>query len=505
MNNKKKINKTGTVAGTYSAIITIVVIAVAIVVNLIVNSLPSKYLKLDTSADSMFTFDEKTEAFIAGVSEQVNIYHIVTKGSEDPYITEILDRYADMNKNLKVKQIDLASNPTFAEKYTEEAVSDNSIIVENADRYKVIPATDIYYYYSDTVGMKMDYYTLEYAYQYYYQNYGIQLEFSQIFAGESAVASAIDFVTKTDVPKLYFLSGHGEPSLNRSLTEWLELQNYETETLTLSSDGELSDELGFEVTETEAKAVPEDADAVVITGLTRDISESERASLEDYVGAGGELLIMSYYTMTGLPNFTALCETYGMNINMSLVVEGDSSYYYDTPVTIKAQTGGDDITSGISNIYVKYAQGMKLAESMPEGMSAATLLSTSDKGFAKKVGFNTQSTSWKNQEEGDEAGPILLAAQVELEGAGSVTWFGSNYYMIQSTSIGTGLCEVFKAAVTDACGTVDTVSVHTIELSMDYLTVPEGSAGFWGVMIIGVIPLAFIGGGLAVWMRRRTS
>ncbi len=505
MKKKKYSLKAGARAGTYSAILTIVVIAVAIVVNLIVNSFPSKYLKIDTSANSMFTFDPKTEEFIAGVEEDVDVYHIVTKGAEDPYLTEILDRYADMNKHIKVQQIDLATNPTFAEKYTEESVAENSIIVENKDRYKIISASDIYYYYSEAFGQKMGYYDAYSAYVYYYQNYGIELEFSQIFAGESAVASAIDFVTKTDVPKIYFLSGHGEESLNADLTDWLKLQNYETETLLLSSASDISGSLGLEHDDITSQEVPEDADMVIITGLKYDITVSELEALCAYVERGGNLLVMSEYTMTGLTNFTSLAETYGLDINMSLAVEGDSSYYYRTPATVMAQISDHAIVSGLTNVYVNGAQGMKLAENMPEGMTATALLSTSDKGFAKKVGFNAQGTAWQKQEDGDIPGPVTLAAYVELEDAGSVTWLGSKYYLTSElTNEGLEYCMVFANSVAYGCGTTDTISVHTVEIGQSVLTVPDGSAGFWGIILIGVVPLTFIGIGLAVWMRRRS-
>ena len=501
---KKNSFKMGARAGTYSAILTIVVIAVAIVVNLIVNSLPAKYLRIDTSADSMFTFDPKTEVFIAGVSEDVDVYHIVTKGSEDPYLTEILDRYADMNKHIRVQQIDLAANPTFVEKYTEETVTENSIIVENKDKYRVISTEDVHYY-TDSSGEKMDYYRAYSKFLEYYQTYGIELEFSQVFAGESAIASAIDYVTKTDLPKVYFLSGHGEAELNAALTYWFKYNNYETETLTLTERSEQSDLLGAETVVGEARPVPDDADMVIITGLTRDITESELASLNDYVSDGGNLLVTSYYTMTEFENFTELASTYGLDINMSLAVESNSSYYYSDPSNIKAQVSDHVVVKGLTNTYVKRAQGFKIAETMPDGMTATALLSTSDSGFAKKVDFNAQSTSWKKQEEGDIGGPVVLAAQVELEDAGSVTWFGSSYYLTTDfKSIGEGYCMAFANSVVYACGISDNISVHTVELKQSVLTVPDGSAGFWGVMLIGIIPLTFIGIGLTVWMRRRS-
>ena len=86
-------------------------------------------------------------------------------------------------------------------------------------------------------------------------------------------------------------------------------------------------------------------------------------------------------------------------------------------------------------------------------------------------------------------------------------WLASNYYMIQEDRYGTGqgACMVFASAVSDVAGGAETISVHTIEIGNSYLNVTEGSAGMWGIVMIGIIPLGFIGIGLWVWMKRRSN
>lgn len=493
--------KTGARAGAYSAILTAVVIAVAIVVNLIVNSLPSKFLKLDTTSDSMFTFDEKTEQFIKGLNEDITVYHIAQEGAEDPYLTEVLERYSDMNSHIKVEKVDPATQPAFTSKYTEDAVSNNSMIVESADRFKVIPSNEVYYIYCEQLGGKIDSATYEYYAQMYYQYYGTQLEASSVFAGESVVAAGIDYVTMTDIPKVYILAGHDEPPLNASLTEWLKLRNYETKELKLTTEV-----LGLEGGSAVVEDVPEDADMVVITGLSKDITQEELARLTAYVSKGGSLLVMSNYTMAGYENFNKLAAVYGINTEMSLVIENDTQYYSGSQFNVKAQTGDSPLMSGIANVFMPYSQGMKLAETMPEGMTATSLFKTSDKAFAKKTGFDTQDRNYAQKAEGDVDGPILLGVKVEQADAGSVIWLASNYYMIQDDMYGsgTGACTAFTAAVGDVCGAAETISIRTIQMTDSYLNVTDGSANIWGIIIIGIIPLAFIGTGLAVWMRRRS-
>ncbi len=492
----------GARAGAYSAVLTVIVIAAAIVVNLIINSFPSKYIKLDTTAQSMFTFDEKTENFIELLTQDVTVYHIAQEGAEDPYLSEVLDRYSDMNSHIKVEKVDPAKQPTFTEKYTEDAVSNNSLIIESADRSKVVPSSEVYYIYCEQLGGKVDSATFEYYYQMYYQYYGQALEGTQIFAGENAVASGIDYVTMEDIPNVYLLSGHDEPELNSELTEWLKLANYRTQKLTLTKE---SLELGG--TTSELSSVPEDADLVIITGLSRDLSEGELSVLCDYVAGGGDLVVMSYYAMAGYQNFSRLAAAYGIDNNMSLVIEGDPASYSGSPIKIIAEPGEHEMVAGLTNIYMPYAHAMKLAPTMPENMKGTVLLSTSDKAFAKKTGFDTTDKNFATKQEGDTDGPFALGVLVECEGAGNVVWLASDYYMVQENydGSGTGACDVFTSAVSGLCGIAETISVHTVEIGDSYLNVSESSASLWGVLLIGVIPIAFIGIGLFVWMRRRSN
>ena len=490
-------------AGTYSAVMTGILLAVVIVLNLIVNALPTKYKSFDVTAESMFTFDEKTEDFIASVSQDVTIYHIFSEGMEDPYLAEVLERYAEDNSHIKIKSLDQTKNPTFIEEHTNEQVTDNSLIIVSTARSKYVPATDVYYIYCEALGGRVDASTFEYYQQMYYQYYGTVLEYSQIFAGESVVAAGIDYVTMTNIPKAYLFAGHGAPALNYTVSEWMKLQNYQTEELYLIDEQISLDSAGATVIE-----VPSDADMVIITGLSSDITEGELASLKRYVERGGDLLVLSDYSAATYENFRALAAAYGIDNNMSLVIEGDTNNYKSTAFNIVGNAQQNSFAYGYSYpIYMPLSHGMKMSETMPEGMSATLLLTTSDSAFAKKTGFDPSDTNYTTKQEGDVDGPITLGVKVSCEGAGNVIWFSSNYHVVNNISdnSGTGACMLFVSAVNDLCGGADTISVRTIELGSTYLNVTEGAASTWGFIVIGIIPLSFIGIGFAIWLRRRSK
>ena len=129
-------------------------------------------------------------------------------------------------------------------------------------------------------------------------------------------------------------------------------------------------------------------------------------------------------------------------------------------------------------------------------------MSTSDKSFAKPLGYDTTKIK-TTKEEGDIEGPLSVAVLVECDGAGSVAWFSSDYYLTQAAD--NGFCSVYSGAVGYICGKVETCTVDAVKLTSSYLEVTESSATMWGVITIGIIPLAFIGTGFVVWLRRRSK
>ncbi len=494
--NNKKLG-VGVKAGAFSAILTVIVIAAAIVLNLIVNSLPSKFTKFDTTANSVFTFDQKTEKFISELSTDVTVYHIVESGAEDKYLTEVLSRYSEMNSHISVKKIDPVKQPTFIEKYTEDALTKNSLIVESAARYKVVPFEDIYYIYCSDLGQSFDYSTFEYYYQMYYQYYGKALSYSEVFAGENAVAGAIDYVTTDKLPKVYTISGHGEAALNSAITGWLEAQNYQSETFTIT---ESDTALGGNVT-SKVNDIPDDAGLVLLITPKTDLTTEECEVLTKYVNGGGRLIVTSNYATSSLENFRALAASLGLDISTSVLLETDASYYTSAKYNVKAHIGSHSITSGLTSVMMPSAYGIKIKETLPEDLKATQLLYTSDNSYAKPLGFDTSKSL--EREEGDINGPFSLAVLVENEKTqGAACWFSSDSYFIYSQQ--GEAANMFVGAVSTLCEKTETISVHTIELSTSFLEITEGSANIWGVLVIGIIPLSFIVCGFVVWMRRRS-
>lgn len=129
----------------------------------------------------------------------------------------------------------------------------NSLIVECGQRSRFISYNDIYLLDSSLYG------------------------YNASFDGEGAITSAIDYVTTDELPQLYLLEGHGEAELPATLSDQLEKENIEVQSLSLLT----------------VDAIPEDADCLMIYAPSSDISSAERDLLTAYVKAGGSLFVVA--------------------------------------------------------------------------------------------------------------------------------------------------------------------------------------------------------------------
>lgn len=454
--------------GGYSLMLTAVVLAIVIVCNLLVSSLPTALTKYDMSATKLYSITSNTKVVVNALEEDVTIYWVVQSGEEDDVIENLLGKYESLSDHIKVVKKNPDVYPTFTQQYTEETVSNNSLIVECGERNRYIPYEDIYVTQADM-----------YSYSY-----------SASFDGEGAITSAIDYVVTEDLPKVYILEGHGETELPSSFSEQIEKENMETETLSLLTVDE----------------IPEDADCLVIYGPTSDISTEERDMLSEYTQNGGKLLVMAGPTEDGtLTNLYTLLEEYGVKPVDGIVVEQDrDSYAFGYPYLLLPEMFSNDITDALmeENYYPIFpvAQGLTTSESTSSAVTA--LLTTSDTSFSKVDGFDL--TTY-DKEEGDVDGPFVLGVSIDTGNDGQMVWFSSSAYLddtYNTYSSGANL-DLTMNALADLIGEREAIAIRSKSLDYNFLTISDSVASLLKTLMIGVFPLVYLGVGIVVMVRRK--
>lgn len=463
-------------AGGYSVAAAVIVLAIAVAVNALVGNLPSTYTKLDTTANGLYTVSEQTEKVLSGLDEDIDIYWIVRSGYEDSNIATLLDRYSSLSDKIRVTKKDPDVYPTFAKQYYDGQLYNNSLVVCRGDRYRYIDYNSIY----------------EYDYSDYYSGGSV----SQNFAGEGELTSAISYVVNDAMPTLYILTGHGEAELSSTFKTAIEKQNIQTESLSLLT----------------VEAVPEDAGALLINTPQSDISEDEAQKIADYLASGGRLMLVTDPPKDGaLTNLEALMAGYGVEAVDGIVVEANqNNYAWGTPYyllpDLKSHSITEPLIDGGYYVLLSIAHGLRVSDTLPDGVTVDTLLSTSSSAYSKAAGYD--STTYE-KEDGDIDGAFALGAAVTAENddgsTAQIVWVSSGALLDEQSSsmVSGGNLDLFLNAISWMCGHEDGISIHSKSMNYEYLMISSSSASVMTAVIIWLIPALFLGTGVCVWLRRR--
>ena len=463
--------------GSYSMAMAAVFIVIVVVINMIVGAIPSKYSQLDVSSSKLYTIGDETKKVLKALDKDVTIYQIAASGSEDDTISNLLSRYKDESKHIKVEVKDPVVNPKFASEYTTDDLASNSLIVVCGDRNKVINYKDMY-------SSSVDYNTWQ--------------QTTTGFDGEGQITSAIGYVTSEDLPIMYTLSGHGEKDLDSSFKEDIQKANIDIKELNLLTEGK----------------VPDDADCLFIDSPSTDISEDEKTAIIDYLENGGKAMIFSDYTTEDLPNFDAVLENYGVQREAGIVFEGDNQHYamqmpYYLVPTINSTDASSETVSGGYYVLVPYAQGIKKMDDVRDTVTINSILTTSDQAYSK-TDLNSDTLE---KEDGDEAGPFDLGVSItetlDDDKETQIVYYSTSNLMESQVNqmVSGGNEKLIIESLKWMTDTEDsaTVSIPSKSLSVSNLTLTDYDAAFWKICTIGLIPGFFLVVGFAVWMKRRKA
>ena len=458
--------------GLYSTAILAAAIVLAVLINLLVGAIPKKYTEFDLSAAKMYTLGDSSRQLMQSLDQDVTVYYLCETGSEDAIITKLLDHYADESGHFHWEQKDPALYPTFAAQYGAENASTGSLIVVSGENSEVLNAAELYEYdYSD-------YYTTGAA--------------NVTFGGEKQISSAIYKLTAAAESHAYYTTNHGEQALTSSLTEALKAQNIDAQPLDLLTG-----------------TIPEDCDLLIISDPASDFAADglvdEISQLQDYLAAGGKLLLTSsVYAQT--PQLDAVLAQFGLARAEGMVVEGDSSKAlynsawsllpdYGTPTECTALNGVNTNT----HVMLSVAQGITVTET--EDVTAEPLLNSSASAYAK-ADINDLTTM--EREEGNADGPFALAVWARNEDTGAeVLWIGcpnmDNEQLYQSMP---GNLTFLQGCAASLVG--QDILVDTKALEAEPITVAGSAAAALGLTFVFVLPAAvLIAGAVVVLLRRR--
>jgi ABC-type uncharacterized transport system involved in gliding motility auxiliary subunit len=223
---------------------------------------------------------------------------------------------------------------------------------------------------------------------------------------EERITNAIVQLTRTQVKKVYFLTGHNErpievegegaeTSLQLAATA-LANENYRVEELLLPTAGR----------------VPEDADVVVIAGPTRPFLNKEHDALAAYVEGGGALLVM--LEPRAKTDLYADLATWGVEVGDDVVIAPRSSYFGRPEMPVARQFGDHPITRDLREAALFFVVRTVLPGDAADGRFTE-IVRTGDDSWAETNLDLWVGSSRVGKDPEDRAGPLSIAVAGTLE------------------------------------------------------------------------------------------
>ena len=459
-------------AGAYTTAVSIVTIVIILIVNLFVGKFN---LKVDLSSNAMFSLTSATKDYLKTLKDDITLYYLVEPDNEIDYYVQLAEKYEAASSHIKLEYKNPTVYPKFASQYTEEDISQNSIIVvdEANGRSKYLDGSKL-------VKMEFD--------QQSYQQYPTGIDF------EGQVTSALQYVTNEDLPKFYYTKGHQENEQLSVFKELMEKQNVTLEALeTVKAD-----------------KVPEDCRALILLAPQTDYTEDEAKIVKDYLTGGGTAMVFVDYNTNSCPNYSKLLAYYGVSVVDGIVIEDDHEHMigrYPQSI-IPDVSAGAEVLNGYNSkdgfVAAGCSSAIKKADTTRDTITYQPFMTTSKAAYSK-TDLQAQTIT---KEDGDIDGPFDLGAVV-TENYNQVTTklivMGTSQ-MIQDAALGVssyGNYSMMAALIGNMQGEQQSISIPVKYFEGGRLTLTNAQKYFWLYTTIIILPVCIMAVGIFVVLRRR--
>lgn len=361
--------------GAYSVANILCAVIVTIVINLGLNYIPDRYTSLDVTANKIYTLTKDTRQLIGALEQDITIYVLADEASKDSDLDRTLQQLKGLsNRHLKVEYVSPVANPKFYYKYTDVEPAHNSLIVTGPGGNVVVDYGDLYAY-------EVNYAT--------YQNELVGYD------GEGQIVSAIARVSADDIPKFYVVSGHGELEFDRRFLNALMKENITYESLSLYA----------------VDSVPEDAHGIILNAPTSDYSADDVDKLLAYLGQGGNAFIIPTWTDTDMENFERILGFYGVSLVDGMILEGNRSYYYQSPYYLFPVIEYDTVTETVAEgtVFAPFSRGLTYDDASGD-VYYQSFLTTSNDAFSKTELSGAEDY---RRSDADIEGPFVIGLRAE--------------------------------------------------------------------------------------------
>jgi len=447
-------------------------LACAVVLTVVTEQLEERlHWHWDLTKNRVYSIGDTTRQILQELDRDIVVYTVYPQGEEDRTITELLRRYELASSRVTVQNIDPIRTPLYTQRFEQDGqpVENNAIIVAfpgvDGD-FRLIRPSSLYEW---------------------------QLEGEQLYAtgtvAEQRITSAITSLLGGPQPTVYFVTGHGEMSLNALyyLQGVLENDEYQVASYHLIyNDAHLGAE-----------------DCLVFMSPVQDLSEEECQVLESFLAGSGKVLFFLSPLSPQLPRFERVLAAVGLSPRSDLVVEADPDRYFGNPVILRPRVQDHAVTQMLldagADTVMSRCRSVGIAQA--DGLEITPLFITSGSSYGKVNPL----TETLDREPGDTDGPFVLAAASHNMNTGAkVALYGSTDFISSLDNAKfAGNLTAFMGGVSWAAGKGASVVIQPKSLIDPPLQVTSARQSYLlTAFVIGVMPALVLAAGALVWTRR---
>ena len=462
-----------------------ILIAIFILVNLLFMNLD--FAPWDFTEQRLYSLSDESKEQIASVQQNVTMYFFGY--DEASTAITLAKQYHDANDKITIQIIDTSERPDLAAQYNVNT-SSQLVAVQATERYKIIDSSEMYAYDSSS-GQYMD-------------------------VTEQKLTNAILDVTIAQKPQIYFLTGHGEYSIDSSSGAMGTLATY--------IENDVNDVNSIDLLTSD---MPETCDVLVIANPTSDFTDLETEKIQNYINAGGKIVwmqdpymfIKDWTESTTYPNITKILSQFGIRFSSGVVCEQSSSNMIAgtsdliVPQMTYNQIVQDLYTDGMIALLDSGKINTVSDEELEKlGVTASPFLQSTETSFYREDINSDISQKLDSDEEGPFVTAEILTKKIDDDTestlvAYSNALFATNYTVQIAGSYGTPISirqnkDIILNTIAYLSNREDTIRIRkdTGLVTFDAITEQENRIVLW---IIFAIPVVIILAGIVVAIVRK--
>lgn len=470
-------------------VITAVVLVATILLNVVVSLMSDKLpgMSIDLTSKGAFQLSETSIKLAQNVKKDLKITFLDdkqsyrSKASSNTYYAQVMaiaEEYGKYNNKISAEYINIVDNPNFENKYPQETLSADNIIVSCGDKYRILDQYDIFNVKS------------------YYSTYS----YIAASKAEEAFDGAILAVTSTESTKLAIVEDNSTEDFTY-FKNILEQNNYELVSVKL-----------------EQEDIPKDAKMLIVFTPEKDFSKTAakkiRTYLENNKEYGKNMLYIPSSKTYKTPNLDEVLSDWGITVGDGLAYELESSSVYGRNMYdgILCYMGSNAFTSKFDDNSAPVISSYARPITLDSDAETQSLLQ-----YSSKSGVCPSDADDSYDFTGNAKGNIIIAGygvngifandKKSSDKISTVFVFGSST-MFEKTILASTYSDqkYILAMLSESCGRVDQeITVEAKELTQYDVQIDNNSASVIGLVCYVGLPIAVICAGLIVFVKRRNK